>query len=275
MLMGHCHLFPGGFGEARADEHGVPGTAEHLFAFMTPLGFTSAQVISPIENPEDDTVSARIDGEADGVRWLLSQPHVGTDPDAALLPAAAIAPHRPDALSKLHRAIALGVRMLKFHPIIMRCDPLDPVCEPFWRAAAEAQMPVTWHTGGGDWGWTAEHARPAVAAELARRFEALPILMAHCGMFGAEDHFDEAVRLCHETPNLFLDTTGAFEAAGRDRWKRALDTVTPARVIYGNDYPWVSRESIESELAFIDDLGLTPDEKAGVLGANLLSLIQQ
>jgi len=273
MLMGHCHLFPGGFGQSKRDALGVPGTAEHLVRFLAACGFDQAQILAPVEDPASPSVTSRIEN-ADGLDWLLGQPSVGIDAASKLLPAATINPSRKSAVDKLHRAISRGVRMLKFHPIIMRSNPLDQACQGFFAEAAHAGMPIVYHTGGGDWGWTADAARISVCAELAARHPRLPILMAHCGVFGQSDEFDAAVAACAVHPNLFLDTTFALLAVGRERWQKALGALGAARVVYGTDYPWISPAKVAEELAFIDSLGVPPAGRDLILGGNLLSLQQ-
>jgi len=275
MILGHCHLFPGGLGEAKRDAYGIPGTSEHLHGFMRAFGFQQAQVIGPYENPADPAVKARGRPGTDSLTWLLEQPHVGVDGSSALLPAATITPHEPDAAERLLRAQALGVRMLKVHPIIMRTDPLSPECRAFFEEAQKGRMPIVCHTGGGKWGWTDQHSRPQVCAELARRYPDLPILMAHCGVFAGVDEFNAAVAACPAHPNLYLDATAALLPVGLDRWKRALDLLGAERVIYGNDYPWISREGFEQELLFIDSLGLSTEGKDLILGGNLTGLWQR
>jgi predicted TIM-barrel fold metal-dependent hydrolase len=270
--MGHCHLFPGGFGEGARDEMGIPGTAAHLGAFLGRCGFAQAQVLAPHEAPRSARVKARIAAGEDGLDWLLAQPDVGLAGDARFLPAATIRPNLPDAPERLRRARDAGVRLLKFHPLIMQCDPLSPACAAFFRAAADGRMSTVYHTGGGGWDWHADAGRPTVCAELARRYPDLPILMAHCGVFGDVDEFDAAVEACTAHANLHLDTTAALVEVGRDRWRRALDRLGPTRVVYGTDYPWTSLASVAAELEFIRALGLSADDEARVLGGNLLRL---
>jgi predicted TIM-barrel fold metal-dependent hydrolase len=272
MLMGHCHLFPGGRGECRRDEFGIPGTSEHLNRFMKACGFDQANVLAPHEGPEALNVEARIEGDQDGLEWLLKQPFVGVEETSVFLPGAAIRPDLPNAEEKLARAIAAGVHVLKFHPLIMRSNPLDASCEPFFRKAAKARMPMVYHTGGGDWGWPTDHGRVGVCAELAGRYPGLPLLMAHCGVFGGVDEFEQAVSACESHPSLFLDATHAMLNVGKERWHWALERIGAGRVVYGNDYPWATVDSVSREVEFIESLGLSAEEHACILGDNLRAL---
>ncbi len=272
MLMGHCHLFPGGRGESRRDEFGIPGTSEHLHGFIKACGFDRANVLAPHEDPETHNLEACIRDGQDGMQWLLRQPFVGVDDAAELMPAATIRPHARDAAQKLALARAAGVCALKVHPLIQHVDPLDAACEPFFRAAERACMPTVYHTGGGGWGWPTVHSSVGVCAELAARYPGLPLLMAHCGVFGDVDEFEQAVSACEAHANLFLDVTSATLRVGEVRWRAALQRIAPERIIYGNDYPWVTVSSVKRELEFFESLGLSAKERAGIFGGNLQAL---
>ncbi len=271
MIMGHCHLFPGGLEEKR-DRFGLPGTAEHLDGLLEACGFTQAQVLAPFEEPREQGVRSRAPEGRGALEWLLSQPQVGTDQEARLLATATICPDETIAVDRLHHARSLGVRLLKVHPLIMHVDLLSAECEPFFRAAEEDRLATIVHTGGGPWDWPPEMAHPDVCARLAERFPGLPLLMAHCGTFGGTDGFEASVTACRSHANLYLDATGALHSVGRDAWKRALQCLGPQRVIYGNDYPWVSCETVRSDVEFIDSLGLTSTESQAILGGNLKAL---
>ena len=273
-VMAHCHLFPGGFGEEKRDEFGIPGTAGHLARFIGACGFGRAQVLAPHPPTGADATAIREPDERSNIEWLLEQQSVSADADSPLIPAAAIIPDRPGAADQLRRAISLGVRWLKIHPLIGRADTLAGACDPFYELADEARMPIVFHTGGKAWEWDGRFADTSACAQIAERFGRLPILMAHCGTFRnpVPDAFEAAVEHCRTHPNLYLDMTMALLPVGAERWKRALDRVGPAKVIYGTDYPWCSVESVGREMELIDSLGLGPAEKGLILGGSFLAL---
>ena len=100
-------------------------------------------------------------------------------------------------------------------------------------------------------------------------------MMAHCGVFGQRHLFDEAVAAAAELPNVYLDTTAALIQVGPRRWADAIDRLGCRQIVYGNDYPWVTRESVERELRFLDNLGLAGAEREAILGGNLLGLVRR
>ncbi len=271
-VMGHCHLFPGGLGEEKRDAFGIPGTGEHLARFIKTCGFDRAQALSPYDPPAATIANALAPPDREGLDWLLDQPHVGTDTNSPIIPAATIAPDHRRAVERLHTAMSRGVRFLKIHPLINRSNTLAPECDPFYELAAKPHLSAVYHTGGPHWDWPDLCSRPDACAKIAEWFGGFRILLAHCNTFRDPHGFDAAVDACEKSPDLYLDVTCALLPIGRDRWKAAIDRVGPERVIYGNDYPWCSTESVGEELAFIDSLGLTKAEAEGVLGGNLMEL---
>jgi len=274
MINGHCHLAPQGLKGYSEDEFGVPGTSEHLFNMITACGFEKAQVFAPFDNPESNKVQCRLDTGENSLDWLLQQSYVDSSEQSPLIPVAVIKPEMPDAVEKLEYAQGMGVRMLKYHPVIQRSDPRLAACKTFFARAERNAMSLVYHTGGSMWEWSYECSTPKVCSEIARDYPGIPVLMAHCGVFGDVEMFDEAVKLCKEVDNLYLDTTSALLRIGVDRWKRCVDTVGPEKIIYGNDYPFVDTKRIEAEVAFIKDLGLSESESDMVLGGNLWEMWQ-
>ncbi len=273
-VMGHCHLFPSSTDQEQSDEFGIRGTTEHLSAFLEACGFDQAQALAPHGSYADASVKAKVGPGVDGLEWLFGQANVGVEADSLLLATATIRPDLPDAVDRLRDARQRGVRMLKFHPLIMQCDPLVEACEPYFRAAEAARMSMVYHTGSGGWNWHDRHGHPDVCVELARRFPGLPILMAHCGTFGGMDGFDAAVNGCMACSSLYLETTATLLRVVPDAWKRAVDAVGPGRIVYGNDCPFLDRSRVEQEMERVDAFFPDEEAKALVLGGNLFRLWQ-
>ena len=49
----------------------------------------------------------------------------------------------------------------------------------------------------------------------------------------------------------------------------------PGRIVYGNDYPWVTRESVRQELERVDTLVPRAAERALVMGGSLQALLSR
>jgi predicted TIM-barrel fold metal-dependent hydrolase len=252
----------------------MPGTPVHLAGFMNSLGFKRAVGLAPHENPPDPKELARIDNGQDGLDWILDHTGVNTGPGSPIIPGATLKPQDPRSLVRVRAAYDRGVRFLKFHAIVQRCDPLDAPSRRFFDLVAELGLAVISHTGGGFWDWPADDARAEVAFEMGKRNPKLKLLLAHAGCFWNVDGFETALRACEECPNLYLETTAVLTELGREKWSMALSRLGPNRIIYGNDYPWVTRESVNAEVAFLRSLA--PDPKAAdlMLGGNIERLVQ-
>ena len=271
--MSHCHLYPGGRGEEFRDQFGIPGTAAHLAGFVKSLGFSRAVGLAPHENPADKKELARIDSAEDYLEWLLNQPGVSTRQDAVIIPGATLKPQDPESLVRLKSAHERGVRFLKFHAIVMRCDPLDNQSRKFFDLVSELGMTVISHTGGGFWDWPDTHSRIEAAHGMGKRHPKLKMLMAHAGSFWKVDGFEAAIRACEECPNLHLETTAVLTELGVEKWSEALSRLGPERIVYGNDYPWVTRESVEEEVGILRSISRNPADSALMLGGNITRLM--
>jgi predicted TIM-barrel fold metal-dependent hydrolase len=271
MIISHCHLYPGGRGEEFQDEYGIPGTSSHLAGFMKSVGFSRAVGLAPHESPPDPKELARIDSGQDNLDWLLAHPEVGFGPDSPIIPGATLKPQDPRSLARLRAAHARGVRFLKFHAIVMRCDPLDAQSRRFFDLAQELGLAVISHTGGGFWDWPADHARVEVAHEMGKRHPKLKLILAHAGCFWGVDGFETAIRACEECPGLYLETTAELTELGAEKWSKALARLGPSRIIYGNDYPFVTTQSINEEVKLIRSIA--PAAAELILGGNIQRLL--
>jgi len=134
-------------------------------------------------------------------------------------------------------------------------------------------MAVIMHTGGGFWDWPVDSARPEVALEIGRRHPRLKLIMAHAGCFQGMDGFETSIRACEECPNLFLETTAVLIDLGVEKWSQALARLGPSRIIYGNDYPFVTEESVKQEVGILRSLASDSASADLMLGGNIRRLI--
>lgn len=102
------------------------------------------------------------------------------------------------AVSELRRALDEGCVALKLHPLYQGCHLTHPIVLPLLEVAATYGVPVYAHSG------TAGIAEPFHAAELARRFPSVNVVMVHGG---ASDYYLDAVTAVEMTDNLWLETS--------------------------------------------------------------------
>ncbi len=98
---------------------------------------------------------------------------------------ASIHPYRRDAVDALRKAVGDGARAVKWLPAAQGMDPASPLCDPFYQAAAELDIPLLVHAGtelavhGGN---TEDYGNPL---RLRRPLEqGVRIIVAHCASLG-------------------------------------------------------------------------------------------
>jgi predicted TIM-barrel fold metal-dependent hydrolase len=146
--------------------------------------------------------------------------------DGALVPFCRLDPKLggATAAAEAERCLDLGARGIKLHPRAEQFRLEEPETEPIFAVAAERGVPVLVHAGRGI---------PALgrdAVDLARRFPAARIILAHAGVCDLAWIWRHAAEL----PNLFFDTA----------WWSVQDMLTlftmvpPGQVLWGSDAPY-------------------------------------
>lgn len=155
-----------------------------------------------------------------------------------------IDPREPDALAELEAAEAAGVRIIKLLPVVgYRLD--DDRLLDFWRGVQAGGFTLLVHTGfitarhkaeehaAGKW-FNARYGDPLQLDHPARRFDDVPIIVAHSG--GAIFH-EAGAQLVTQHDNLFGDLSGMGIFA-LQRWLTLGTVVDWAKVFWGNDSPF-------------------------------------
>ena len=168
---------------------------------------------------------------------------------------ASIHPYRPDAVMALRRAVKNGARAVKWLPPAQGMDPASPLCDPFYKVAAELDVPLLVHAGtelavhGGN---TEDFGNPL---RLRRPLEhGVRIMVAHCASLGKgrdldigpdgpkEPSFALFARMMNETryDGLLFGEISAITQV--NRFGNVLETLLRReewhpRLLNGSDYP--------------------------------------
>ena len=104
---------------------------------------------------------------------------------------ASIHPYRQDAVAALRNSAANGARAVKWLPPAQGMDPASPLCDAFYEAAAELDIPLLVHAGaelavhGGN---TEDFGNPL---RLRRPLEhGVRVIVAHCATLGSGPDLD-------------------------------------------------------------------------------------
>ncbi len=181
-----------------------------------------------------------------GVRWLFFSHHASlSSPDRGNAPAVAavrafpdrlrawcvVNPHYPDhgahdlAGFDAMRDVYAG---LKVHGEMHAMPYTDARYEPAWRFADERGLPVLAHTWAGS-----PRTGLDVMTEVARRHPRVLLILGH----SLHARFDDAITLCREHPNLYLDLCAVVDERS-DTLERMVAGVGSKRILFGTDMPW-------------------------------------
>lgn len=173
-----------------------------------------------------------------------------------------------DPVGTLQRLYDAGLRGLKLHPDYLGIPFDDPSYRPILKLASDLQIPVVIHAGFDPVSPEKIHATPKAIRRVLAEFPELILICAHMGgMTLWEEVLEE---LCGR--KVYFDTamcsrrTGMTPAMGR-----ALVSAHGAKnILFGSDMPWARPSEI---LTFIDEWGLTPEEREAVLWKNGAALL--
>ncbi len=163
--------------------------------------------------------------------------------------------------AEYHRCRERGHRGIKLHPRAQDFEVDSPaVRELFARAAADG-LPVLIHTGFG---------MGPISDDVASLAQALPELMLILGHATFID-MPRAVAVLAPYPNIYFETSvmPAYDLF------TVLDTIDPARVLYGSDLPYASSYNSLQELAVMANVtGVDRAHYADLFGGNLQRLLE-
>jgi hypothetical protein len=175
------------------------------------------------------------------------------------IPAVTVNPWRPDAAALAAEYLRCGGAILAFHPGVQGFAPSEGRADAILEAllARNLKPPVYFHTGHHS------HGAPAQVLLLARRFPQLVIIMGHTG---ATDYGDDAVRVCRQASNVYVESSFARSSAFVARAAQ----IGFDRAIMGSGFPC---NDLAFEWAEMERL-LPARHRAAVLGGNLMRLLE-
>lgn len=153
------------------------------------------------------------------------------------------------------------IAALKIHPSFLRMRPDDDALVDYWAWAERNQRPVVVHCGR----WQ-EMSSYRFCIEAAKRYPSIPVIAAHMGG-DSPDLVQATIEGAKGIKNLYLGTESI-----RQPWliQRAVDELGARQIIFGSDYNLNSPRSFR---CIIDDLDISVEERALILGQNLNGLL--
>ncbi|MBQ9735866.1 MAG: amidohydrolase, partial [Clostridia bacterium] len=159
-------------------------------------------------------------------------------------------PDSPTLRADIDEIVALGLRGVKLHPDFQRFKIDDYRCLKIYELC-EGRLPVLLHCGDHRY----DFSNPNRLAPILSIYTELTVIGAH---FGGWSVWEDAVKALSPYPNFYVDTSSSLYALSDDEARRMIRTFGAQRVLFATDYPmW----NVENEIARLDALGLTEDER--------------
>jgi predicted TIM-barrel fold metal-dependent hydrolase len=112
---------------------------------------------------------------------------------------------------------------------------------------------------------------PAMVRDIARQLPGLALIACHLGGYRVLDEAEDSVV---GLPGVYLDTSWPPSIATLDakRVRATIERHGPERVLFASDWPMADPAA---ELVAVESLGLPDDVMGGILGDNLVRLLDE
>lgn len=201
-------------------------------------------------------------------------------------------PLAPDAVERTRRAFSeSGFRGVCLFPAMHRFSVRDERLQPIYQLAAESKAVVFVHMGVLTVGvrkklglaskFDMSFSNPIELHRVALEYPNVNFVIPH---FGA-GYFREALMLCDLAPNVYLDTSSTNSWVKyqtptltlQEVFAKAIEVIGPKRLLFGSDssfFPrgW-NRAILDQQTAVLDDLRVSQEDQAAILGKNLQTLL--
>jgi predicted TIM-barrel fold metal-dependent hydrolase len=178
------------------------------------------------------------------------------------------------AVALFRDLVAAGARGLKLHPSLQGFAPNDRAAYPLYEAAAEARVPLVFHTGQtgigaglpGGRGIKLRFSQPMLIDDVAADLPDLTVVLAHPSV----PWQDEAISIATHKANVFIDLSGWSPKYFPPQLVRAANGLLQRKLLFGSDYPLITPERW---LADFDRLDIKPEVRPLILKENAARML--
>lgn len=274
----HTHTFPDKIAERTVEKlsqlsHTRPftdGTSDGLRRSMEEAGITLSVVMPVATNPHQvarvNDASARLNEQGGGI-----------------LSFGCIHPDCEDWKEELDRVVQLGFKGIKLHPVYQGMDIDDVRYLRILTRAGELGLIVMTHAGK-DIGFPGQdNCTPEMLRRAVRAAGPVRLIAAHMGGWR---NWDRVCGQLADLPTVGLDTAYALgqvnsmpedyytpeerSMMSREQFVDMVRSFGAQRIYFGTDSPWRGQRE---EIACIEALPLTTEEKRAILGENTRKLL--
>ncbi len=174
---------------------------------------------------------------------------------------ASMHPGYKDIEKELELAIKDGLKGVKIHPDFQEFLLDDEAAYPMYECI-EGRLPLLIHSGD----YRYEYSKPERLARVLDRFPELTVIAAH---FGGWSVWGEAAKILSGR-GVYVDTSSSLYALSPEEARKIIDVYGVDHVLFGTDFPmWTAKD----ELAMLDKITMTPEERDMILSKNALKLL--
>ena len=134
-----------------------------------------------------------------------------------------------DMEAEINRAISLGLKGVKIHPDIQKCNVDDPRFMKLFEII-EGRIPATIHTGD----YRYDYSHPRRLRKVLKTFPNLVVDAAHMGGWSV---YDIGFDWLHDLENCYVDTSSSLLMVGQRHLRELANMYGTERVMFGTDYP--------------------------------------
>ncbi len=177
-------------------------------------------------------------------------------------------PYAEDLIEEIHRLKDLGLKGIKLHPDYQGVYLFDDKMHPLYKEAELLDLPIIIHMGYDPVCPFERHAMPYHLLEVAEKYPKLKIIGAH---MGGMKSWEEVYYYICGIKNIWLDTSYTSGEIVKDIMLKIIKKHGADRILFGSDLPW---HKPEMELALIEELGLSSEEKEKIYYKNAVDLLK-
>lgn len=158
----------------------------------------------------------------------------------------ALDPSDPGAVREMERGKKeLGMKGIKLYPVMSLYNPADPQLFPFFKRAAELNLPILTHMGTSPaTRGLLKYSHPLLIDELAIALPNLKVIMAHLGHPWQRD----AAVVIRKHANVYADISGIWHRPwqGYEALIVCMEWGVLHKLLFGSDFPlWTPKEAME------------------------------
>jgi predicted TIM-barrel fold metal-dependent hydrolase len=182
------------------------------------------------------------------------------------IPFGTLHPDMETFLEEIDLLKSLHVKGIKLHPEYQNFFIDTPRIFPIYEALQAEGMIVVFHAGKDPGPFTCDHALPPAFKKIHANFPRLKISAAHMGGWQV---WQDVEKYSIDLP-VYFDTAAVREFLPVPEFIRLARKHGTDRILFGSDSPWYDQGE---DIAWIESMPLTPEEKERILFKNAESLL--